>query len=305
MRSELVSFNMIEEYIGPICALLTACAWAIGVIFFKQATAYWSALGLNYFKNGLALCLFFITFPLVGQSFWIDAPAEHIVYLLLSGAVGIGIADTLFFKCLDLVGAARSAIVECLYSPSIVFFSFLLLGETITALDVVGGILIISSILLSAGKLTSERNEDAELTKGFVLGAISMVLMGISIVAIKPTLEVYPVLWSTTWRLVGGVVVVTLWIPFSQEKFGSILKQCFSVSRWGRALPGAFMGTYVAMIFWIAGFKHGEASITAILNQTATIFTVLLAGLVLKETLTRQHYIGAAAAFCGCILVLV
>ena len=65
------------------------------------------------------------------------------------------------------------------------------------------------------------------------------------------------------------------------------------------------MGTYIAMIFWIAGFKFGEASITAILNQTATIFTVLLAGLVLKETLSRSHLIGAAAAFCGCVLVLI
>ena len=149
------------------------------------------------------------------------------------------------------------------------------------------------------------RRLERETAKGFLFGAISMVFMGISIVGIKPTLELYPVLWSTTLRLIGGVLILTLWAPFSEENLLPILRQCSKVSRWGRALPGAFMGTYVAMIFWVAGFKYGDASISAILNQTATIFTVLMAGLVLKEALTYKHVVGVAAAFGGCVLVLV
>jgi len=297
---------MSEEYLGPLCAIATAIAWAVGVIFFKQATEVWSPLALNYFKNGLAVILFLITFPIVGESFVVDAPVESVIYLLLSGALGIGIADTFFFKCLALLGAARSAIIECLYSPSIVFFAFFLLGETLTLSDILGAIFILSSVVFSAGEFrASEGISKRDLLRGLGYGAASMVLMGISIVAIKPTLELYPVLWSTTWRLIGGIVLLTVWAPFSSEGLLPILRKCLPSRDWRSALPGAFMGTYIAMIFWIAGFKYGDASVTAILNQTATIFTVILAGLVLKETLTRRHLFGTAAAFGGCVLVLI
>lgn len=297
---------MAEEYIGPVCAILTAVAWAIGVIFFKQATRVWSSLALNYFKNLLALILFALTFPLVGEAFFIEAPFDHVVFLLVSGALGIGMADTLFFQCLTILGAARSAIVECLYSPSIVFFSFLLLGESLSLLDFAGGVCILSSILFSAGELGNAQGLDKrQLLKGLGFGAASMVIMGISIVAVKPILEVYPVLWSTSLRILGGVLVLTAWAPFTSEGLIPILKQCLPSRRWRWAFPGALIGSYLAMILWISGFKYGAASVTAILNQTSTIFTVLLAGLVLKETLTRQQILGTMAAFGGCILVLI
>ena len=297
---------MPEEYLGPFYAIATAITWAIGVIFFKQATQTWSPLALNYFKNVLGVSLFLVTFPIVGQSFFVDAPVEDIVYLLVSGALGIGIADTLFFKCLTLLGAARSAIVECLYSPCIVLFSFALLGETITLIDILGAAFILSSIVLCAGELrTSEDLSRQDLMRGFGFGALAMVLMGISIVAIKPTLEIYPVLWSATFRFIGGIIILTLWAPLSAEGLIPILRKFVPGSHWRSAFPGAIVGTYIAMFFWVSGFKYGDASVTAILNQTATIFTVLLAGLVLKETLTRKNLFGVGAAFGGAILVLI
>ena len=67
---------------------------------------------------------------------WYDAAA-----LVASGAVGIGVADTLFFRALNLLGASRSAVVECGYTPAVVFFSILFLGEALALSFLVNAVL--------------------------------------------------------------------------------------------------------------------------------------------------------------------
>ena len=58
-----------------------------------------------------------------------------------------------------------------------------------------------------------------------------------------------------------------------------------------------------AMLFWIAGFKYAEASVAAILNQTSTIWIVVLAALFLHEPLTWKRGFGAFLAFAGVALI--
>jgi drug/metabolite transporter (DMT)-like permease len=61
----------------------------------------------------------------------------------------------------------------------------------------------------------------------------------------------------------------------------------------------------LAMTIWVAAFKYTSVSSAAILNQTSTIWVVLLATWVLKEAFTRRRFIGTALAFSGAVLVLV
>ena len=59
------------------------------------------------------------------------------------------------------------------------------------------------------------------------------------------------------------------------------------------------------MTIWVAAFKYTSVSSAAILNQTSTIFVVILAAWVLRETFTRRRLIGTVLAFSGALLVLV
>jgi len=57
------------------------------------------------------------------------------------------------------------------------------------------------------------------------------------------------------------------------------------------------------MILWLGGLKYAQASVAAVLNQTATIFTILLAALILREPLTRFRIVAAALAMAGVLLI--
>lgn len=64
------------------------------------------------------------------------------------------------------------------------------------------------------------------------------------------------------------------------------------------------MGTYLAYMFWLAGFKYAEASINAILNQTTVIFAIILATVIVKERMTRRKVVSVALAVVGVLVTV-
>ena len=74
---------------------------------------------------------------------------------------------------------------------------------------------------------------------------------------------------------------------------------------WKVSVPGAVIGTYVAMLSWVAGFKYAEAITASILNQTATLLIVLLAAIFLHERLTALKILAVVMGTLGSVLAIV
>lgn len=73
---------------------------------------------------------------------------------------------------------------------------------------------------------------------------------------------------------------------------------------WRLLLLAAFVGQCLAMVLWLAGYKYTQASIAAVLNETASVFIVLLAWLWLREPLGRRGAAGVTLTLCGVALML-
>jgi drug/metabolite transporter (DMT)-like permease len=74
---------------------------------------------------------------------------------------------------------------------------------------------------------------------------------------------------------------------------------------WRYAFPGTILGNFLAMTCWVAGFQLTEVSSAAILNQTNTIFLVILSSIIFRETFTIRRLIATILAISGSMLVLV
>ena len=222
--------------------------------------------------------------------------------LLLSGALGIGISDTLFFISLNTLGAGRSAIVDCLYSPFVILFSFILLDERLTPWQVVGVVMILSAVL----SILVERH-DAIVSRrrilfGILWGSLAMVTTALGIVIIKPLLTRSPLLWATEVRMVGGLIVLIIVLAVLPSRL-AVIKSIISRQKWQFTIAGSLLGAYVAMILWLAGMKLTQASTAAALNQTSNIFVFIFAALVLKEKITRVRMIAITLGIVGAYLV--
>jgi drug/metabolite transporter (DMT)-like permease len=196
------------------------------------------------------------------------------------------------------------SIVDCLYAPLIVLFSFLLLSEELTVFHFVGIGLIMAGVLISSRHKPPADRTRGQLVLGMFLGASAMALMTFGIVIAKPVLELndFPLILATTLRMLAGTFALALLAVASQHR--KVLLAVFRPSRvWKISVPASVIGTYLALIFWMAGFKYAKASIAGILNQTSIIFAIILATIFLKETFTGRKLVAVILAGGGTLLV--
>jgi DME family drug/metabolite transporter len=288
---------------GELLALLTALLYSSAVIFYKRSVGLVSPFAMNLFKNTVALILLAITAVLLGQTELSSIPSHDLLVMFASGVIGVGISDTLFLMTLQRLGASRTALVDCLYSPSVILFSFLSFGETLAPLAIVGGLLILASVLLSSQQGFGAPMSRKDFWIGCALGAGAMATVAYAIVMVKPLLNSYPLTLMSAIRMAGGLGCLLLSLPFHPDR-----KSVYDILRpqpaWTGMFLGAFLGSYLSIISWLAGFKYSQAGVAALLNQTSTIFIVVFAWIFLKEPMTRLKLAAVAMAFIGTVIIL-
>lgn len=289
---------------GEIFALSTAVTWSIAVILFKKSGEKVPPFALNFFRVAVSSLLFVLMFVIIREPFFGVAPLKDYLILIASGVIAIAISDTLFHMCLNRVGAGLSAIVDGLYSPSIVFFAWVILGEKLGPWQLAGMGAVLLGIFIATRHDPPPGATKRQLAFGIFWGVLSMVTLGIGIVIAKPVLNHSPVLWATAVRQIGTFLVmlpVALLLPSRKKIFSNFMP----MSSWKYMIPGTIIGSFLSVIFWIAGMKYTQAGIAAILNQTSSIHIIIMATIFLKEPLTRRKVIAAVLTAIGILMVTI
>lgn len=287
--------------LGAVVAVICAFTWSVSVILFKKCGDDLHPLLLNLLKNSLAFVLMIPTIYFAEASFAPSVTTQDLVVLLLSGLLGIGIADAMMLKALNMIGASRIAIVECAYSPCVIILSMLFLGEALTLPRVMGAALVAVAILC-VNVTRSGAIPNPKLVRGTLLGIAAMVCMATGIVLVKPIFDRVPLFWIIGVRLGAGMLgsAVIFQVLCDRKREFAMLK---AAPRKGLVFIACFISTYVSMILWVSGYKFNDAMITAVLNQTSTFFTVILATVFLHERFTPLKALGTALAFGGVMIM--
>ncbi len=287
---------------GEYFALATAVVWGIAVVLFKKSGESVHPIALNLFKNFLAIALFIPTIYIFGESLFIKASISDYSLILLSGIMGISLADTFYFIALNSVGAGITAIIACLYSPFIIVLSMIFLDERLAASQLFGAVLIISAVIIATYTKEKSRYSKSNLIKGVTFGALGTMMNAVAVVMIKPILNASPLVWVSTYRILGGIIGLLIIFIFMKKR-KDILSTLKIRGSWGFTITGSFMGAYLSMFLWLAGMKFTLTSIAAALNQTSTIFIYLFAILFLNEKLSFRKVLGVGLAVIGVLLV--
>lgn len=290
------------SYLGEGLSLLSAILWGLAVIFFRKSGERVHPLALNTFKNLLATLLFIPTMYIAGEQFFRPEPFATYAFLALSGFIGIGLGDTLLFASLNKLGAGRTGIVVCMYSPFIIVLSLIFLNEHLTALQLFGALLIIAAVLVATSEEQKATIDKQHFASGILLGILAAGMAAVGVIIMKPILEQSPLLWSTQVRLIGGIIALGLILALHPQR-RRIVHSLTTTRSWSNAITGSVIGAYGAMVIWLAGMKFTQASVASALNQTSTIFIFIFAGLFLKEPVNMKRTIGIILAFMGSYFV--
>jgi len=288
--------------IGELCAILSALSWAVGIIFYRQLGATLPPLQLNFLKNLLVMGMLVPAILIVHGLQPSPLSAAQVAIAVASGVLGIGIADTLYFRALNELGAGRMGVLGNFYSPFVIVLSFAFLDERLKPLQFVGFALVSLGVWVAAWPRAGAAPRPAHVVRGFGYALLAIVLMAVAIVLVKRVLEAQPLLWVTGWRMLGALLGMAA-IALVRGEAGLLAPPTVGMP-WARLTLAAFLGQFLAMVLWLAGYKYTQASVAAILNETASVFILVLAAAWLKEPLTRRAVIGVGLTLGGVSVML-
>jgi drug/metabolite transporter (DMT)-like permease len=297
--------------LGEICSLLSAIFWALAIIIFKKIGDRISPMVINPVKSTIGLFLFILTYIILDIPLTPNAQFSNtdLITLAISGIIGIGIADIIFLHSLNILGAGISAIVDTVYSPFIILFAFIILGESLTAIQLLGGVLIIASVLYTAIKIQNIPVNRKRFKQGVLYGVGSIAMMALGIVMIKPILNTVSnqprlQMWIAGYRLISGVLVSGSIMLYANQK-ENILGALRDRTLWLPLMVSSVLATYLGIGMWVMGMSMTTVSISGILNQTATIFIMIFAWIFLGEPLTKRRILSIIVAMFGAYLVFI
>ena len=107
-------------------ALLSACSWALGAILWRRLGEQLSSFSMNLSKTVFGTIFLGVVLLCVGLE---SVSPRSIVFLALSGVLGIAIGDTFFFLALMRLGPRRASLMGALNPVAIAVSAALFLGE--------------------------------------------------------------------------------------------------------------------------------------------------------------------------------
>jgi drug/metabolite transporter (DMT)-like permease len=286
---------------GDLYAIGAGFFWSLSVILMRISGLTIPPLPLTLFRSFVAIVGFVVVLLFTGDPLLPKYDAMTWLRLVASAILGISIADTLFAAALNRLGASLQALADCIYAPSVAVVGFFLFGEGLTAWELIGGALVISGVFVGMVK-TKEIDDPRDLIVGTLLAAGAHVIMALGILMVRDVIREGSMIWIAAFRFIVATAGLALF-ALARGKVDDITMGFRRRDTWKHMIPMGLLGSFLATLLWIAGFKYETPGRAAIYNQMSTVFIILLAWLVLKEKMTPRKLAGVALAIAGALLV--
>jgi len=322
--------NMFGAYLGEGAALLAAFLWAAATLMFGRIGKHLSPVVLNLVKGVIAIALLLLTllFQLRTADTLPALPQRSVIYLLLSGALGIGLGDTAYFAAINALGARRALLLETLAPPMAAVLARVFLSEQLSWRAIAGIVIT----LLGVAWVISERTPGSQ--KQVTLAGLQVALLATFCQAAGAVLSrgalaettVSP-LWSSLLRLGAGLLCMSLLILLRPQYLANaaettngadgrvsssislriegqkILQQLRSPRLLGAIALASFFATYLGIWLQQISLKFAAAGIAQALLATSPLFVLPMAALS-GEGLSKRSVLGVVVALGGVWLLL-
>ncbi|WP_240905596.1 DMT family transporter [Thiorhodococcus mannitoliphagus] len=284
------------ELIGILAALGSAATWAVGALMLKPFAERLPAMGLAFAKGVFGLMLLGSAILMIGHEsiswavFWV---------LFLSGVIGIGVADTLFFKALRELSSHSVVQLMLLGQVATIGMAVAFLGESLALAEWLGVALVIlgvAVVLLGPG----EEGDTQATRRGILFGLVSVLSMAVSVTMAKGVLDDVDALTATFLRISGGVVSLFVLAPVFYLGQGNWLTPL--LSDWRMALKFCAIATFVTIggfFLSLLAMKLTPLAIANTLLSTEPLFVLLIMAIFYRERPEPRRLLGSLIGVLG------
>jgi len=308
-----------ENYIGPAAGVATSLLWTATSLLFTAAGRRLGPTVVNGTRIGLAIVLLGITHRLLAGSWIPDLVAGQVVFLALSGIVGLAIGDQALFTAFVDIGPRLSMLIMATSPIFAALFGWIALGEVLSGVACVGMAVTIGGVawvVLEQPKSSQEVFPAALRYRGIVLAFVGAACQAGGLLLSKqgighgwlPQSEHIDPQAATYVRMVFaglGVLPILLWHGLRSSRragaapSGASRRQGTRAGGFAFAAAGATVGPFLGVWMSLVASDRAPLGIAQTLCSLPPVFILPCTFLFYRESVSPRAILGAFLAVGG------
>lgn len=298
---------MLQSHLGELAALTTAICWTFTAVAFESAGKKVGSLSVNIIRLVIAfLLLSAYTFFTRGIGLPIDATSSNWIWLLISGIIGFVIGDLFLFQAYVLIGSRISLLIMSAVPPITAIVGFLLMGERISLLGMLGMFITIGGIaLVILSRNPAEKTVKlAHPAKGILYAFIGALGQAFGLIFSKFGMGDYNPFAATQIRIIAAFVGFCIVISVG-KKWGEIIKSFSNKIAIRNIAIGAFFGPFLGVSFSLLAVQHTATGIVSTITSISPILIIPASIMIFKEKVLPKEILGAVVSLVGVALLFI
>jgi drug/metabolite transporter (DMT)-like permease len=312
------------NYFGESIALAVAVMWTVTALCFEFAGNRIGSLVVNLLRLAtafvlLGLLLLFTTGSLLPT----DADPKTWLWMCASGAVGFVFGDLCLFYSYTVITARFSQLLMTLAPPFAAIFGWMLLGEKLSAMALLGMVVTLSGIAISVLKRdAAQGNAPLKLylpLRGVLAGLGGALGQGLGIVLSKKGMMFYETaaqgsavadyipFAATQMRIITGVAGFVLIIVLS-GRLGAVRAALRDGRAMGAVFTGSIFGPFLGVSLSLMAVQYASTAVASTIMATTPVLILIpyvLFRSCYRKKITSAEIIGAVLSVVGVSLFFI
>ncbi len=299
--------TILQSHLGELAALGTAVCWTLNAIAFESAGKRVGSLSVNYIRLLIAFILLSITsFFARGLLLPVDATGHAWFWLSISGLTGFVLGDIFLFEAFVQIGSRISLLIMSAAPPIAALAGFLIMGERLAPLNLLGMFLTMIGISLvilsrSPGETKMKLNRPV---KGLIFASLGALGQAFGLIFSKLGMGSYNPLAAVQIRQIAAVIAFTVMLS-TRGKWPEIRAAFKHKRALGAIAIGAVLGPFIGVTLSLVALQHTAAGIVSSLTSISPVLIIPLSIGIFKERVQPREILGAFVSILGVVLLFI
>lgn len=298
---------MFEAHIGEIAAFATAVCWTATPIAFEAAGKRVGSLTVNFIRLIIAFVLIGI-FTLVTRGMFLplDASGTNWTWLTISGLIGFVIGDLFLFEAYVRIGARISLLIMAAVPPITAIVGFTMLGETLTAMDLLGMLITVGGIaLVIIVKGSSDKKVQlSHPLRGIIYAFIGALGQSFGTVYSKFGMGSYNAFAATQIRIIAAIVGFAV-VVTARKHWKNIFEGLKDYAAMKNIAIGSVFGPFIGVSLSLLSVQHTTTGVASTITSISRILIIPISIFVFKEKISLKEIAGALITIAGVALLFI
>jgi drug/metabolite transporter (DMT)-like permease len=298
---------MFQSHIGVFAALAAALCWTVTAVAFESAGKKVGSISVNLIRLVIAFVLLSI-FNLItrGMIVPIDASGTAWMWLSISGIIGFVIGDLFLFQAYVEIGSRISMLLMSTVPPITAITGFLIMGERITPLGIIGMITTIIGIAIVI--LTKSPDEKkikfSHPVKGLIYAFIGALGQAFGLVFSKFGMGSYNPFAATQIRIIAAIIGFSIVITLTKN-WGKLFAALKNTKAMKYISVGSFFGPFIGVSLSLLAVQHAPTGIVSTITSITPILLIPVSIIMFKEKIYLREMFGAVISLVGISLLFI